>query len=170
MDNKGIISKEEWREFCSDCVLLGEFSKYVWQEKEEFECSVKISNYKEVIHADMYLKAELLSMTECIWSEEIKIKELFVGMNSHLSILDDTKLDPIVQMIDNFERNHLLGLVYELKIEESSILVCTSPLKNIENSSPAQRLNYSLIKYILSDDFKPDQCINNINYFKKIFS
>lgn len=312
MDNKGIISKEEWREFCSDCVLLGEFSKYVWQEKEEFECSVKISNYKEVIHADMYLKAELLSTTECIWSEEIKIKELLVGvndlatfkvklpnclnpqkltfklslsnlnisnhydiwvypevpeisydtnilvtdnlseviegisnkkkilyypeetqnsnsikgtyctdfwcypmfrsisesmgkpipigtmgllidnehsalkyfpsefystpqwwdivMNSHLSILDDTKLDPIVQIIDNFERNHLLGLVYELKIEESRILVCTSPLKNIENSSPAQWLNYSLIKYILSDDFKPEQCINNINSFKKIFS
>uniref|UniRef100_UPI0018AB987B sugar-binding domain-containing protein n=1 Tax=Clostridium sp. D53t1_180928_C8 TaxID=2787101 RepID=UPI0018AB987B len=281
MDNKGIISAEEWREFCSDCVLLGEFSKYVWNAKENFECNVKLTNYKKEINRSMSIKAELLSDTESIWINEIAINKLLIGvnniakisfklpdckipqkyifkltisdlnisnhydlwiypsvpesnkedilitndlievlagiskdkkilyypkveeninsiegtyctdfwcypmfksisewmnkplpigtmgllinenhaalrefpcefystpqwwdivMNSRLSILDDIKIDPIVEMIDNFERNHLLGLIYELKVNESKILVCTSELANIKNSNPAQWL------------------------------
>jgi len=309
MENKGVISEEEWREFCSDSVLLGEFSKYVWKAKEQFECNVKLSNYKEVILDDICLSVELLSTTQCVWSQEIKIDKLSIGvndlaviklvlpnfinpqkltlklsisnlnitnhyqlwvypdvpeisydtnilitddlsqaidgiknkkqilfcpqtsqnsnsiegtyctdfwcypmfrsisesmgkpipigtmgllidnkhpalsdfscefystpqwwdiiMNSRSTILDDTKLEPIVQTIDNFERNHLLGLVYEMKVEESSILVCTSVLKNTENSSPALWLRYSLIKYMLSNDFNP-QCSLDIKSFRNI--
>ena len=81
-------------------------------------------------------------------------------MNSRLSILDDVKIDPIVQMIDNFERNHLLGLIYEFKVNESNILVCTSPLEDIKDSIEAQWLRYSLIKYMRSDNFKPEKIID----------
>ena len=73
MDNKGIISEEKWREFCSDCVLLGEFSKYVWNSKEEFKCNIKITNYKKEMKSDIIIKAELLSDTEAVWSKEIQI-------------------------------------------------------------------------------------------------
>ena len=92
-----------------------------------------------------------------------------IVMNSHLSILDDVKVNPIVQMIDNFERNHRLGLIYEINIEDTDILVCTSPLDKIENSISAGWLKYSLIQYILSPDFKPEKSVD-INSFKTIFS
>jgi len=90
-------------------------------------------------------------------------------MNSRLSILDNVKIDPIVQMIDNFERNHLLGLVYEFKVNEAKILVCNSPLKEIVDSSPAEWLQYSLIKYMESKDFKPEKTIR-IDTFNSIFN
>ncbi|MDB2155451.1 sugar-binding domain-containing protein [Clostridium butyricum] len=311
MDNKGIISADEWREFCSDCVLLGEFSKYVWNCDEIFKCSVKLSNYRDIINKDMCLKIELLDSKECIWNKEIELTRLLVGindiadfeiqlphystpekatlklsvgalnisnhydiwiypqvpeintradiiitddiseviegisnkkkilyypkneenlnsiegtyctdfwcypmfrsisegmgkpipvgtmgllidknnpalkafpcefystpqwwdivMNSRVSILDDVKVNPIVQMIDNFERNHRLGLIYEINIEDTDILVCTSPLDKIENSISAGWLKYSLIQYILSPDFKPEKSVD-INSFKSIFS
>ncbi len=89
-------------------------------------------------------------------------------MNSQLSILDDVKIHPIVQMIDNFERNHLLGLIYEFKVNESNILVCTSPLKDIKDSREAQWLQYSLIKYIKSDSFKPEKTIDIEMVIKKL--
>ena len=90
-----------------------------------------------------------------------------IVMNSRLSILDDVKIDPIVQMIDNFERNHLLGLIYEFKVNKSNILVCTSPLKDIKDSREAQWLQYSLIKYIKSDSFKPEKTIDIEMVIKK---
>lgn len=90
-----------------------------------------------------------------------------IVMKSHLSILDDVKIDPIVQMIDNFERNHLLGLIYEFKVNKSNILVCTSPLKDIKDSREAQWLQYSLIKYIKSDSFKPEKTIDIERVIKK---
>lgn len=305
MDNKGIILPEEWREFCSDCVLLGEFSKYVWNANENFKCNVKITNYKKEMKSSMSIKAELLSATKLVWSNEIEVKELLLGvnniasigfklpdckipqkytfkltmselnisnhyelwvyplvpeidkkdilitndlskvlngisnnkkilyypktaeninsiegtyctdfwcypmfksisewmnkplpigtmgllinenhaalkefpcefystpqwwdivMNSRLSILNDVKIEPIVQMIDNFERNHLLGLIYELKVNESKVLVCTSELGNIENSSPAQWLQYSLIKYMNSEEFNPEKVMNTKSF------
>ena len=88
-------------------------------------------------------------------------------MNSQLSILDDVKIHPIVQMIDNFERNHLLGLIYEFKVNESNILVCTSQLEDIKDSREAQWLRYSLIEYIKSDNFKPEKTIDIDMLIKK---
>lgn len=311
MDNKGIISSEEWREFCSDCVLLGEFSKYVWDAGEKFNCNIKLTNYrKEIKNCNMVLKIELVNETSCLWKEEVIVSKLAIGvnnlstvsfqlpkcevpqkytfkltiedldisnhyelwvypivpeldkeniiitddllevisgvsnnkkilyypkeeeninsiegtyctdfwcypmfrsisesmgkpipvgtmgllindkhpalmnfpcefystpqwwdiiMNSRLSILDNVKIDPIVQMIDNFERNHLLGLVYEFKVNEAKILVCNSPLKEIVDSSPAEWLQYSLIKYMESKDFKPEKTIR-IDTFNSIFN
>lgn len=309
MDNKGIISAKEWREFCSDCVLLGEFERYVWNANEEFKFNIKLSNYRREVKNNIIIRAEFLSDEKSVWNKEIKVKELSLGvnnlaslsfklpncnkpqkytlklsssdlkscnhydlwiypatpeieindgfiannlkevvkgilnnknilyypkveeninsiegtyctdfwcypmfksisewmkkplpigtmgllinerntalkefpcefyttpqwwdivMNSRLSILDDIKINPIVQMIDNFERNHWLGLIYEMKINESKILVCTSPLNTIENSSPAQWLQYSLIKYMNSEEFNPEKTLD-INLFKSIF-
>ena len=310
MENKGIISSEEWREFCSDCVLLGEFSKYVWNAGEKFNCNIKFTNYKKEFKGNILLVAELINGTDCVWSKEIEVNELSIGVNnlstisfqlpeckapqkctfkltveelnisnhydiwvypivpqieshdilitnnlselmngisnnkkilyypkaddilnsiegtyctdfwcypmfrsisesmgkpipvgtmgllindkhpalmnfpcefystpqwwdivmsSRLSILDDVKIDPIVEMIDNFERNHLLGLVYEFKVNESEVLVCNSPLKEIVDSSPAEWLQYSLVKYIESKDFNPQKTIT-IDMFNSIFN
>lgn len=49
------------------------------------------------------------------------------------AILDEMAegFTPIVQMIDNFDRNHKLGIVWEAKVGTGSLLVCTSRLSFI---------------------------------------
>lgn len=56
-----------------------------------------------------------------------------IVMNSASTILDDTDIVPIVQTIDNFERNHRLGLIYEIRIAgaHAPIILCTSPLQDL---------------------------------------
>ncbi len=51
MESKGLITPEAWRGFCSDCVPLARFEKYVWQEREEFTADLQLSfwDYKSGI-------------------------------------------------------------------------------------------------------------------------
>ena len=75
--------------------------------------------------------------------------------NSRSTILDDYNIEPIVSTIDNFERNHNLGLIYEAKVYDGNLLVCTSELNNMEDNIIANWLLYSLVTYGRSKDFKP---------------
>lgn len=74
-----------------------------------------------------------------------------IVMNSSSTILDETDLIPIVQTIDNFERNHRLGLLYELKLADTDVplLICTSPLPRLaaEGHAEAACLLASLCRY-----------------------
>ncbi|NMA80128.1 MAG: beta-glucuronidase [Clostridiales bacterium] len=70
-------------------------------------------------------------------------------------VLDKINIDPIVQTIDNVERNHRLGLLFEVTIGESNILICTSDLLKLADSAPAQHLLNSLVSYVDSPEFKP---------------
>lgn len=56
-----------------------------------------------------------------------------IVMNSSSTILDHTMIEPVVQTIDNFERNHRLGLIYEIQIAgaKAPVIVCTSPLQDL---------------------------------------
>lgn len=50
MESKGIISPEEWRQFCSDRVILGCLEKFVFACGEETDISVKLYSYgKEAV-------------------------------------------------------------------------------------------------------------------------
>ena len=62
--------------------------------------------------------------------------------NSRCSILDDTDITPIIGMIDNFERNHNLGILYELKDDRAKgkILVCTSDLPSLVRKGHVEAL------------------------------
>lgn len=79
--------------------------------------------------------------------------------NSDCTILDatDSKFRPIVQMIDNFERNHKLGILYEAKIGEGKLLVCTARLNdsNICNLPEVKAFAKSIVEYGLSEEFNP---------------
>ena len=50
--------------------------------------------------------------------------------NSRSLILDDTPADfrPLVQVIDNFARNHKLGSVFEARVGKGKLLVCAIDL------------------------------------------
>ena len=71
---------------------------------------------------------------------------------SRSTILDGTKLRPIVQTIDNFDRNYRLGLLYEIYLSDLDlgVLVCTSDLPRLmkEGYPEAQALYDSLTSYL----------------------
>jgi len=63
---------------------------------------------------------------------------------------------PIVQVIDNYDRCHKLGLVFELKVGLGRLLVCAADLVQLGSAHPeARQLLASLQAYAASDAFHP---------------
>ncbi|MGB4661362.1 MAG: glycoside hydrolase family 2 TIM barrel-domain containing protein, partial [Mobilitalea sp.] len=75
--------------------------------------------------------------------------------NSRAVILDGKEIKPLVWTIDNFERNHRLGNLFELKVGEGKLFVCSSDLRQLTESYPAKWLEYSILRYIGSKEFEP---------------
>ncbi len=73
------------------------------------------------------------------------------------AVLDVTGLVPIVQMIDNFERNHRLGILFECRVGNGSLLVCTARLSEIADRPEAAQFARSILAYAASDNFAPEQ-------------
>lgn len=76
-------------------------------------------------------------------------------------ILDETPADykPSIQTIDNFARNHKLGMIFETKYGEGSVLICAIDLLNLQDKPEARQLWYSMLKYVESDQFNPTNTI-----------
>jgi hypothetical protein len=62
---------------------------------------------------------------------------------------------PIVQVIDNLERNEKLGLVFEMKAGPGSLLVCACDLYALQDRPEARQLLSSLLAYAASPAFAP---------------
>jgi hypothetical protein len=77
-------------------------------------------------------------------------------------ILDETPADyrPIIHVIDNFARNHKLGLLFETKVGPGKLLVCASDLPALQAHPEARQLMHSLVRYVGSDRFKPAQSVD----------
>ena len=78
--------------------------------------------------------------------------------HSRSIILDDTPAEfrPIVQVIDNFARNHKLGVIFEARVGPGRLLVCGIDLPGLVEKHPAARqLLASLQRYAGSDAFHP---------------
>lgn len=69
---------------------------------------------------------------------------------SRSTILDGTDIVPIVQTIDNFYRNHRLGLLYEIYLQDLDLhlLVCTSDLPGLVSEGHPEAL--ALYKSLVS--------------------
>lgn len=72
-------------------------------------------------------------------------------------ILDETPADyrPILHVIDNFARNHKLGLLFETKVGKGKLLACASDLPALQDHPEARQLLYSLLRYVDSPAFAP---------------
>lgn len=63
---------------------------------------------------------------------------------------------PIVQAIDRPDRNHKLALIYETKVGNGKLLVCTLDLnRDLEQRPVARQLRHSLLAYAASAEFNP---------------
>ena len=71
---------------------------------------------------------------------------------------------PIVQVIDNVERNHRLGLVFEFAAGKGKLLVCCSDLESVLDYPEGRQFYKAILDYMRSDDFRP-----SVELDKKLF-
>ncbi len=73
-------------------------------------------------------------------------------------ILDslDSRYKPIIQVIDNINRNHKLSMLAEFKVGKGKLMVCTAPLAELDGYTEAKQLYNSLIHYMQSDNYAPE--------------
>lgn len=91
--------------------------------------------------------------------------------HSRLFVLDDAPADylPLVQVIDNFARNHKLGAVFESKVGAGKLLVCGFDLQSQESEPATRQFLASLHTYVGSNDFKP-ACEMSLEKLEAIFA
>lgn len=78
-------------------------------------------------------------------------------------------LQPIVQPIDDWNRNYKLGLVFETKVGSGKLLVATPDLANNLDKRPvARQLRRSLLDYMASANFEPKSTVTPTN-FRQVF-
>lgn len=83
--------------------------------------------------------------------------------HSDCAILDEASAKdyrPIVQMVDNFERNHKLGILFEGSVGDGKLLVCTSRLSEVAEHPEIKCFAKSLLDYVTSDSFAPTQTLD----------
>ncbi len=81
---------------------------------------------------------------------------------SHPMMLDNTGKDyrPIVQVIDNIERNHKLGLIFEFQVGKGRLLVCMADLERASSYPEGRQFYRSILEYMTSKDFAPNTKIS----------
>ena len=89
---------------------------------------------------------------------------------SHPLVLDNFAKDykPIVQVIDNIERNHKLGLVMEWKVGAGKLLVCMSNLEKASQYPEGRAFYQSVLNYMRSADFNPQTKITAADLLKTL--
>ena len=91
--------------------------------------------------------------------------------NSRPFILDAAPegLRPVIRMVDNVERNHRLGLVFEVSVEKGRLLVCMADPEALLDKPEGRQFRAALIRYADSEDFRPEfRC--SPEELKRIFS
>ena len=90
--------------------------------------------------------------------------------NSYPLVLDDMPKDyrPIVQVIDNIERNHKLGLVLEFEVGGGKLLLCMADLEAARNTPEGLQFYASVLEYMNSSNFKPSVSLS-VESFKNLF-
>ena len=75
---------------------------------------------------------------------------------------------PLIQVIDNIERNHKLGILMEFQIGKGSLLVCATDLDECERYVEGRAFRQSLMDYLASPDFNPTTSITMEDLIKAL--
>ena len=80
---------------------------------------------------------------------------------SHPMILDGMEgYRPIIQVIDNVERNHRLGLVFEFHVGKGRLLVCSANLDQVTEWPEGRQFYRALLDYMRSPAFEPTTTVD----------
>ncbi len=75
--------------------------------------------------------------------------------HADFAVLDGLPVQPIVQGIDNFARNHKLGLLFSCQVGSGKLLICTARLAECSRPESAWFLR-GLLRYAASEEFQPE--------------
>ena len=64
-------------------------------------------------------------------------------------------------MIDNFDRYHKLGMIFETRVGDGSLLACAIDLPAHQDKPEARQLLHSLLQYAASPAFSPKHAIGS---------
>jgi beta-galactosidase len=79
-------------------------------------------------------------------------------------------LQPIVQPIDDWNRNYKLGMIFEAKVGKGRLLVSTADLENdLNDRIVARQLRQSLLSYMESAAFNPKTVVTADNFREVLF-
>lgn len=80
---------------------------------------------------------------------------------SRALVLDHTDEDfrPIVQTIDNFERNHKLGTLFECRVGNGNLMVCTCDREVLKTTMEGKQFLKSVSDYVASEFFRPESSL-----------
>ncbi len=83
--------------------------------------------------------------------------------NARPLILNATRHEykPLIQVVDNVERNHKLGLLFEFAVDKGKVLVCMSDLEAIRNTPEGQQFSNTILSYMKSGEFSPTERITS---------
>jgi hypothetical protein len=79
-------------------------------------------------------------------------------------VLDEAPKDyrPLVQVVDDFHRNHKLGAVFETRVGAGRLLATGLNLQgNLEERPAARQMLHSLMAYAQSDAFQPEHALSS---------
>jgi beta-galactosidase len=66
-------------------------------------------------------------------------------------------LQPIVQAIDDWNRNYKLAVIFECKVGNGRLMVCAPDIQNgLDTRLVARQLRHSLLTYMATDRFQPE--------------
>jgi len=100
------------------------------------------------------------------WEEILDNRCRAINLN-----LLNKNIKPIVQGIDDWNRNYKLGIIFECRIGKGKMLVCSADLKNDMDKRPAARqLLKSLVNYMKSDRFDPSVTVTFSDINKLFFN
>ncbi len=69
-------------------------------------------------------------------------------------------MKPLIQTIDTWFLNRRLGVLYEAKVGNGNLMVCSLDIENnLEERPVARQLKYSMEKYMASNAFQPNQSV-----------
>lgn len=86
-------------------------------------------------------------------------------------ILDDIdgSIEPMVRVIDDWNRCRKLAILFEVALGKGKLLICSIDLNSdLENRPVARQLRYSLLNYMQSDAFKPQKAVS-IDAIRNLF-
>ena len=98
------------------------------------------------------------------WTELVK--------NARVINLDrlPKNLQPIVQPIDDWNRNYKLGMIFEAKVGRGKLLVSSADLENdLETRIVARQLRKSILDYMVSAKFNPQVAVTPENFREVLF-
>lgn len=99
-EKKGYVKEEEFRDFCSETVLLGRFPSYVYKSDERVAIPIEVCHFGREEEKDILIRWSLLEEEKELLSGEWEVPVISIGKNQKIgdADLDFTKIKRTCQL------------------------------------------------------------------------